>query len=565
MSNPIRYDPVLVRALARELDERLRGRHASPSLLFSPDLSATLVLDGREALRFDLHPARGWARIVPAPDDADDEPDARITGVSAPPDERVLFIGLADPASFGSSRRRMVVELHTNQWNALLTAGEDERIIAVLRGRDAGERALRIGARYRSPPPSHRFGTGDESREDAWDAWRTLMGRVAPADRPTAAVRNFAWTSPLTAGPVLDGAARSADEGELEAAFGRWWALRTGAGAGPVLLERKRGVQPFPFVLPGIPSRPAASLLAAMDAAAAEAAVEPADEGRDAEKLLRGARRRLASAEGRARSLYRQLESAGEAERMRRLGDTLLAHLHLVPPGASVARLPDLEDGQREIEVELDPTLRPHQNAEAWYEKARRLARAEERLPELIEAAEAEAARWRAAIEAAEAEGGALPEWALRALERPSGRPAPRADEGPRMPYKLFRTSGGIEVRVGRSAKDNDLLTFGHSAPGDVWMHARSVPGSHVVLRWADPAASPPARDLEEAATLAALYSKARTSGLVAVDWTRRKHVRKPRGAPPGMVRIQQVRTLFVEPDPAVEERLRDDAPPPAA
>lgn len=560
MSNPIRYDPVLVRALARELDQALRGRSASPSLLFSPDLSATLVLDRGEALRFDLHPTRGWTRIVPAPDDADDEPDARIVGVSAPPDERVLLIDLADLSAFGSARRRVAVELHTNQWNALVTAGGDERITSVLRGRDAGERALRIGARYRPPPHSSRYGAGDETREDAWDVWRTVMGRAAPAERPAAAVRNFAWVSTLTAAPVLGEAARSPDERELEAAFERWWALRTGESEQPVLLERKRGSQPFPAPLPGIPSRPATSLLAAMETVAGEAASEPADEGREVERLLRGARRRLASAEGRVRSLYRELEVTGGAERMRRLGDTILAHLHLVPPGASVARLPDLADGQNEVEVELDPTLRPHQNAEAWYEKARRRARAEERIPDLIEAAEGEAARWREAIGAAEAGGGALPEWALRALERPSGRPAPSADQGPRAPYRLFRTSGGLEVRVGRSAKDNDVLTFGHSAPADVWMHARSVPGSHVILRWAEPAA-PPARDLEEAATLAALYSKARTSGLVAVDWTRRKYVRKPRGAPPGSVTIQQVKTVFVEPDPAVEARLREDRP----
>ncbi|HEX2188437.1 MAG TPA: NFACT RNA binding domain-containing protein [Longimicrobiaceae bacterium] len=559
MSNPIRYDPVLVRALARELDARLRGRSARPTLLFAPDLSATLVLDRGEALRWDLHPTRGWTRIVAAPDGEDDEPDARITGVSAPPDERVLFVDVQDLSSFGSTRRRVVVELHTNQWNALVTAGDEERIVAVLRGRDAGDRALRIGARYAPPPPSRRFGAGDEAREDAWDAWRTLMGRVAPADRPGALVRTFAWTSTLTAAPVLGDAARTPDEAEVEAAFERWWALRTGEGERPVLLERKRGVQPFPVALPGVASRPAASLLEAMDATAGEAAAaEPADEGRDAERLLRGARRRLGAAEGRVRSLHRELESAGEAERMRRFGDTLLAHLHLVPAGASVARLPDLEGGQTEIEVELDPTLRPHQNAEAWYEKARRLERAAERIPELIGAAEAEAARWREAIGAAEAEGGSLPEWALRALERPTGRPAPKADEGPRLPYRPFRTSGGLEVRVGRSSKDNDLLTFGHSSPGDVWLHARSVPGSHVILRWPDSAA-PPARDLEEAATLAALYSKARTSGVVAVDWTRRKHVRKPRGAPPGLVKLQQAKTVFVEPDPAVEERMRDD------
>lgn len=559
MSNPIRYDPVLVRALARELDARLRGRSARPSLLFAPDLSATLVLDRGEALRWDLHPTRGWTRLVPAPDGADEEPDGRVLGVSAPPDERVLFIDLTDLSSFGSARRRVVVELHTNQWNALVTAGEEERIVSVLRGRDAGERALRIGARYLPPPPSRRFGAGDETREDAWDVWRTLMPRVAPADRPAALVRNFAWASTLSAAAVLGDAARGAGEPELEAAFERWWALRAGEGEQPVLLERKRGLQPFPAPLPGIPSRPAPSLLAAMETAAGEAASEPADEGRDRERLLRAARKRLAAAEGKVRSLYRRLEETGEAERMRRFGDLLLSHLHLVPAGASVARLPDLEGGQTEIEVELDPTLRPHQNAEAWYEKARRLARAEERIPELIEAAEAEAARWGEAIRAAEEEGGALPDWALRALERPSGRPSQKTDEGPRLPYKRFRTSGGLEVRVGRSSKDNDLLTFGHSAPGDVWLHARSVPGSHVILRWPDADAAPPARDLEEAATLAALYSKARTSGVVAVDWTRRKHVRKPRGAPPGLVKLLQAKTVFVEPDPATEERMRDE------
>jgi hypothetical protein len=70
---------------------------------------------------------------------------------------------------------------------------------------------------------------------------------------------------------------------------------------------------------------------------------------------------------------------------------------------------------------------------------------------------------------------------------------------------------------------------------------------------------APLARDLEEAAGLAALHSKARSSGTVAVDWTRRKHVRKPGGAPPGRVMISHAKTLFVQPDAALEERMRTD------
>src|SRR5690606_21762503 len=133
-----------------------------------------------------------------------------------------------------------------------------------------------------------------------------------------------------------------------------------------------------------------------------------------------------------------------------------------------------------------------------------------------------------------------------------------RGGEARRLPpYRRYRTSGGLEVRVGRNNRANDELTFHHSSPNDVWLHAREASGAHAILRWPDPNSNPPARDRSEAAVLAALHSRARTSGTVAVDWTRRRYVRKPRKAPPGLVVPERVRTLFVVPDPAAEERLR--------
>ena len=80
-----------------------------------------------------------------------------------------------------------------------------------------------------------------------------------------------------------------------------------------------------------------------------------------------------------------------------------------------------------------------------------------------------------------------------------------------------------------------------------------------MILRWERRDQNPPHADLTEAAVLAALHSEARHSGMVAVDWTRRKYVRKPRKAPPGAVVPERVTTLFVEPDPAVAERLSPD------
>jgi predicted ribosome quality control (RQC) complex YloA/Tae2 family protein len=126
------------------------------------------------------------------------------------------------------------------------------------------------------------------------------------------------------------------------------------------------------------------------------------------------------------------------------------------------------------------------------------------------------------------------------------------------LPYRRYRTSGGLEARVGRSSRANDDLTFRHSSPDDIWLHARDVGGAHVILRWPHKGSNPPARDLEEAAVLAALHSRARTSGTAAVDWTRRKHVRKTRKGPPGSVLVDRASTLFVVPDATVEARLRE-------
>ncbi|MDH3224825.1 MAG: NFACT RNA binding domain-containing protein, partial [Gemmatimonadota bacterium] len=129
---------------------------------------------------------------------------------------------------------------------------------------------------------------------------------------------------------------------------------------------------------------------------------------------------------------------------------------------------------------------------------------------------------------------------------------------GPAEPFRRYRSSGGLEIWVGRNSRRNDELTFRHSRPGDVWLHARHASGAHVVLRW-DKDERPPRRDLEEAAVLAALHSRARGSGHVPVDWTRRRYVRKAKGAPAGTVRIERHETVFVTPDPDLEEALRED------
>ena len=568
MSNPIRYDPPLVRALAAELHERLSGRPAQLPPVFAKDLSATLPLDRGQALRLDLHPSMGWVRIVPRPGGEGPPPEARIVGVTAPPDERRLRIELREGNRFRGGSRVLVVELHTNQWNALLVDKGTGRIVSVLRAREAGERPLVAGALYQPPAGEPRFGARRVTEEEGWEEWRRVLAALPPEERGRAMVRHFADASPLNAASLLGDAGEVADGAEeaLRAAFGRWWAVHTaGKHSRPVLLSLRGGPQPYPVPLEGVEGRPVPSLLEAMSVAA-EAREHEAGAAASGD-LLKRARKRLHAARRRVEGLEAELGRVDGVDELRHRGDLILAYLHLVPVGASSARLPEF-DGGLEVEIPLDPTLRPKDNAQKFYDEAARLERARDRLPGLLEAARGEGEAWARAVEALES--GEAPPAVLRLLEHDEARQRKRAasapkagsggGDGERKPYRLYRSSGGLEIRVGKTSRDNDRLTFGHSSPEDVWLHAREVPGSHVVLRWGDAGSAPPARDLEEAATLAAWYSKARTSGTVAVSWTRRKHVRKPRGAPPGRVSLLQAKTVFVEPSEEMEERLRAEA-----
>ncbi|HKG24394.1 MAG TPA: NFACT RNA binding domain-containing protein, partial [Thermomicrobiales bacterium] len=114
-------------------------------------------------------------------------------------------------------------------------------------------------------------------------------------------------------------------------------------------------------------------------------------------------------------------------------------------------------------------------------------------------------------------------------------------------PRAIYDDAGNA-IYVGRSGAENDAVTFDLAGPNDTWLHARGVPGSHVIVRWRDPAGNEDEETLRRAAALAAHYSAARASGTVEVDATRRRYVRKIKGTGPGMVTYRNERTLAVRP-----------------
>lgn len=117
-----------------------------------------------------------------------------------------------------------------------------------------------------------------------------------------------------------------------------------------------------------------------------------------------------------------------------------------------------------------------------------------------------------------------------------------------------YVSSDGFDIYIGKNNKQNDYLTMQLASNNDLWFHTKDIPGSHVILKVNGQ--DVPNNTLTEAAILAAFYSKAQNSSLVPVDYTLKKHVKKTKGAKPGMVIYETYKTAFVAPDKDVIENL---------
>ena len=255
--------------------------------------------------------------------------------------------------------------------------------------------------------------------------------------------------------------------------------------------------------------------------------------------------------ERRLTALATESARAAEAERLKTAGELIYAYLWQIEPGQVSLDV----DGST---IPLDPNLTASENAQAYFERYRKAQSAEEQLPDLVEESRAEIAYLdQLAILITQAPGfseleALAAEWAEQAPPDQASRP--KKSTVPRRPQALVDARGN-SVYIGRSGHQNEFVTFDVAGPDDTWLHARGVPGSHVVIRWRSPERPESTDTVEAAAALAAWYSAARESGGVEVDVAPRRHVRKIKGAGPGMVTYRNERTIRVQPAP--EERLR--------
>lgn len=268
-------------------------------------------------------------------------------------------------------------------------------------------------------------------------------------------------------------------------------------------------------------------------------------------RLLKPLQAKRARIERTLAKVRAEAEREPEAERHRQIGELLAQNLDRIARGARSVRLTRYsERGAEEVDVALDPARAPKDQADWHFHQYRRLLRgcehARRRLGEL-EAEAGEIAERMAAIEAREDEA-LLGD--VQLLLAPRRRGPERA-----RPFHEFLGHGGARIRVGKSSEGNDALTFGLARPHDVWLHARGVPGSHVVLevaRGVDVAQEA----LLDAAHLAHHYSQRKAEPRGEVVWTHVKFVRKVKGGAAGQVTFTRDRTLALRIDPHRLERL---------
>lgn len=289
--------------------------------------------------------------------------------------------------------------------------------------------------------------------------------------------------------------------------------------------------------------------------------VTPQDHAQRRARLMQAIDAAIKSVDTRIRSLQQQHERSRDTERLRRWGDAVYSYIWQIQPGDSELTV-ETEAGKETIP--LDPAKDPKEVAQEYFEEYRKAQKAGNTLPERIEAAENERryldqlrmqsqqAEGFAAIEALRQEyeehtGG------LHVVQEKSGHKASRKQSG-RKVAPLTDDDGNL-IYIGRSGRENEQVTFDIGGSDDLWLHARGVPGSHVILRMRASSAEPDENRIETAASLAAYYSGSRESGTVEVDVTPRRHVRKIKGGGPGMVTYRNERTIAVR--PADEAELR--------
>lgn len=478
---------------------------------------------------------------------------ARVESVSCQEGDRVLRVRLRRSNPAGDPTYGVLLVMLIPPRYRLCLVGERHGRVLGAWAAEGDRRAPRIGDPRDLQAASERRDSASLERED-WEALLAGPGTIEEALRRSLAGmdRHFvtrlcadAGVAPETAlgdctpavAEELRRVSRSLREGPHPHAF-RW-----SAGGGWVrvsLLEPvdREGVESFPSV-----SEALRAPLAEPD--------RSAPGGGQRARL----RRALGLLERRREALQSDLDEAGRVDHLERTAHSLMASGEPAARGPRRLEVADVHDPEASasIVVELERGRSAASQAGRMLKRARRFRRRLEVLPPRLQRLREQLKETRALLDRLEEEGvNQLPEEEMERWERSLGLAKAAGGASPggeRSAHpRRYRTTSGWSVWAGRNNRENDLLTHRLAAQNDLWFHARGYAGSHVILRREGRKDEPSRKTLEEAAAVAAWWSKGRTANKVPVIYTLAKHVSRPRGGSPGLASVRREKSLMVRP-----------------
>ncbi len=257
----------------------------------------------------------------------------------------------------------------------------------------------------------------------------------------------------------------------------------------------------------------------------------------------------------------KQLKDSEKKDKYRIYGELLTVYGYSAEPGAKSITVNDYNTGE-DVTITLDPTLTPNQNAKKYFDKYTKLKRTAEALDEQIKEVSETVMQLESIESALEIAQNEADLAQIRKELVDSGyiksHQTGKNGRKEKITSKPFHylSSDGFDIYVGKNNIQNDELTFKTANGGDWWFHAKKIPGSHVVIITGGKEV--PDRTFEEAAALAAYYSKGKIQEKVEIDYVQRKEVKKPGGAKPGFVVYYTNYSMTISPDISTLKLISD-------
>lgn len=257
-----------------------------------------------------------------------------------------------------------------------------------------------------------------------------------------------------------------------------------------------------------------------------------------------------------------ELLESKDREKLKIYADLISANIHRIPRGVDHIELENFYDENlHPMNIPLDIKLSPAENAQQYYKKYSKMKNAESLLLQQIPETKEEITYLEHVLisidnsveieELEEIREELIKEGYIKDNKNKKKKSKPEKLSSPH----LYISRDGFQIYVGKNNRQNEYLTLRSANRDDIWFHVQNMPGSHVIIKKDNKEI--PITTLEEAAILAAYYSKGKNSSNVAVDYTERKHVKKIRNAKPGMVTYDNFKTIIITPSREVINKIK--------